>query len=333
MKMHASPSIAAFVATIATTALSAIALADEVVLVGGDVLRGTVVSETDASVVLDHPALGRIEVARERISTVKVDAKPAVKPAPVAGGEAAADAEPAKEPVPTAVLPAPVPPPPAKPDGSWKFNLQASLTGSKNETASTWNFRTAAGARRESEDDRTTLTAEYFYATADGTETDNNLRVVALEEFLFKDSKWEAFAQAIYQYDNYQPWEQRIGGYVGPAYRLIEDGDLTLKVRGGAGASFEFPDSEWTPELIAGYDLVWTIAEGQKLLNTFDIFPDIDEFGEYRFIVRLEYEHLLDPEMNLSLMAGVRNEYDSYVPPSAETSNDFKLYAGIKLAF
>ena len=36
---------------------------------------------------------------------------------------------------------------------------------------------------------------------------------------------------------------------------------------------------------------------------------------------------------DLSFNIGVRNEYDSYIPPSAETSNDFKLYAGIKLAF
>lgn len=333
MKIRTAPSFATIVASIATSTLSATALADEVVLVGGDVLRGTVVGETDAAVVLDHPALGRIEVARERIASVKVDAKPAPKPAPVAEGEAAAAAAPAAAKVPTAVLPAPVPPPPAKPDGSWKFNLQASLTGSKNQTASTWNFRTAAGAKRETEEDRTTVTAEYFFATAGGNDTDNNLRVVALEEFLFKDSKWEAFGQVIYQYDDFQLWEQRIGGYIGPAYRLIEESDFTLKVRGGAGASYEFPESEVTPELIAGYDLVWTIDERQKLVNTFDIFPDIDEFGEYRFIVRVEYENLIDPETNLSFNIGVRNEYDSFIPPSAETSNDFKLYAGLKLAF
>lgn len=75
MKIRTAPSFATIVASIATSTLSATALADEVVLVGGDVLRGTVVGETDAAVVLDHPALGRIEVARERIASVKVDAK------------------------------------------------------------------------------------------------------------------------------------------------------------------------------------------------------------------------------------------------------------------
>lgn len=43
---------------------------DTVQLVGGDALRGTVVSETDAAVTIDHPALGRIEIARERIASV-----------------------------------------------------------------------------------------------------------------------------------------------------------------------------------------------------------------------------------------------------------------------
>jgi hypothetical protein len=323
------------VASIAATALSATLSADEIVLVGGDVLRGTVVEESDASVVLDHPALGRIEVSRERIASVAVDAKPggAAEASVDAADDAGGEEDDGDGSVPTAVLPAPEPPTPAKPDGSWKFNLQGSLTGSKNEAASTWNFRVAGGAKRESEEDRTTVTAEYYYATADGTNTDNNLRVVALEEWLFKDSRWEAFAQSIYQYDNFQPWEQRLGGYVGPAYRLVDGEKFKLKLRGGAGASYEFPDSEWTPELLAGYDLSWEIDDRQKLVNTFDIFPDVGEFGEFRFIVRVEYENLLDPDTNLSFMAGVRNEYDSYIAPLGDTSNDFKVYAGVKLAF
>ena len=49
---------------------SASTLADSITLVGGDVLQGTIVAESDASVTLDHAALGRIEVSRERIATV-----------------------------------------------------------------------------------------------------------------------------------------------------------------------------------------------------------------------------------------------------------------------
>jgi len=46
--------------------MQAAASADTIRLVGGDILQGTIVSESDTSVTLDHAALGRIEIARDR---------------------------------------------------------------------------------------------------------------------------------------------------------------------------------------------------------------------------------------------------------------------------
>ncbi|MEY3027780.1 MAG: hypothetical protein RLZZ238_2677 [Planctomycetota bacterium] len=296
---------------------SASTLADSITLVGGDVLQGTIVAESDASVTLDHAALGRIEVSRERIATVSRTAPAAAE-------------VPSK---PKAVLPAPVPPPPAKPDGSWKFALSLGFTGSKNDEASNWDVRTAAEAKRETEDDRTTVTGEYYFKTADGTETDNNLLVKVLEEFLIKDSKWEGFAQVTYQNDNFQAWEQRLGGYAGPGYRLIDEDGFKLKLKGGAGASYEFPTSDWTPELLFGDELVWTIDDRSQFKQGFEIYPDIDEFGEYRFIFRLDYEVALSEKRDLMATIGFRDEYDSYVEADGGTSNDMKIYVGLKYAF
>lgn len=321
---------------------------DVITLVGGDTLRGTVVAETDMAVTLDHPALGRIEVARERIASVTKAARPAAPTAQTTEGAgtdaaaaASADGEPAvvaqvaAEPAPpVAVLPAPVPPPPAKPDGSWKFSLSLGFTGSETSNQSNWSLRAAGAAKRESEQDRTTITAEYYFNTANSVNTDNNLLVQGLEEFLFKDSKWEAFVQGTYQYDAFLAWEQRAGAYVGPGYRLLEGEPVALKVRAGAGASYEFPSSEWTPELILSDELSWTIDERSKLKQGLDFYPDIDNLGEYRFIVRLDYEIALSPKGDLKGTAGVRDEYDSYVESSnGGTSNDLKIYAGIKVDF
>jgi len=50
---------------------STLASADSITLKGGDVLQGTIVAEGDASVTLDHAALGRIEVARAEISSIQ----------------------------------------------------------------------------------------------------------------------------------------------------------------------------------------------------------------------------------------------------------------------
>jgi len=315
-----------FAAT-AVACIAAFAHADEIRLVGGDILRGKIVAESDAAVTIDHAALGRIEVSRERIESV-AKTTPAEEPAPAQ--------EPATAAVPVAVLPAPAPapaPPPAVPDGSWKFSLSLGFTGTENESQSNWDFRAAASAKRESESDRTTVTAEYYFKTSNSENTDNSLLVVGLQEFLFKDSKWEAFVQGTYQYDEFQSWEQRAGLYVGPGYRLLEGEPLALKIRAGVGASYEFADSEWTPELLFGNELVWKIDDRSRLVQGLDLYPDLEELGEFRLIVRVDYEIALSPSGDLKGTAGVRNEYDSFIQPSGDSSNDFKIYAGIKVDF
>jgi hypothetical protein len=304
--------------------------ADEVRLVGGDVLKGTVVSETDAAVTLDHAALGRIEIARDRIAEVVRTALTA-PPTPPASSDAAP--APAPAPVAVAVLPAPVPPPPPQPDGSWKFSLSLGFTGSKNETTSNWNLRLSGSASRETELDKTTLSAEYYFNTTDSVNTDNNLLVSGLEEFKFKDSRWEAFVKGTYQYDEFQPWEQRAGLYAGSGYRLFEGEPFAMKVRAGAGASYEFADSEWTVELLFGEEIVWKIDERSKLTHALEVFPDISELGEFRVLFRVDYEIALSPKGDLKGTAGVRDEYDSYIAPSGESTNDLKVYAGIKVDF
>ena len=146
------PSIAALVLAAAP------ALADSITLVGGNVLTGKVVSESDTAVVLDHAALGRISVARAQIASIEITPGTAAVAVPPAA-EPKAEAKPDTTPV--AVLPAPAPPPPANPDGKWRYSLSLGFTGSKNDTNSSKDLRTAFDARSETERNRTTFGAEY----------------------------------------------------------------------------------------------------------------------------------------------------------------------------
>jgi len=41
--------------------------ADEVVLESGDTIKGKVIEKNDMHVVLDHPNLGRLDLARDRV--------------------------------------------------------------------------------------------------------------------------------------------------------------------------------------------------------------------------------------------------------------------------
>jgi hypothetical protein len=318
------------------TTSTALAEGDVVNLVGGDTLRGVIVSQTETTITLDHPALGRIELAMSRVASIErstpeiivppaepvlVDAAPSVAPV----------ADPAK--IPTAILPALAPPPPAKPNGEWKFVLNFSLTGSQNAEASNLSYRAAFGAKRETEADRTTIGLEYYFGSAAGARTDNNLLVSAMEEFLFTDSKWEVFVQTIFQYDEFQDWEQRAGAYAGPGYRLIESESLDLKLRGGIGTSYEFPSTTWTPELLIANQLKWKIDDRSTLTQGFEFFPDIYNLGEYRFIARIDYAIEISPKGDLKATAGVRDEFDSFIVNSTDSSNDLKVYAGLAVDF
>jgi hypothetical protein len=340
--MITSPVPFALASVVAATASFAAVADDRITLVGGDVLRGRIVSEGEQSVVLDHAALGRIEVRRDRIATVAREqpaaaAAPSPAPASTTAEASVAAVEPpaaeASDNRPVAVLPAPEPAAPPKPDGSWKFSLELGFTGSDNDESSNWDLRVAAKARRVSESDRTTVSAEYYFSAADGENTDNNLLVTGLQEYLFPKSKWEIFVQGTYQYDQLQDWEQRAGLYAGPGYRLYEGAPLEVKLRAGAGASYEFPSSSWTPELLLADDLVWTIDERSKLKQALEFYPDIDNIGEFRFIARLEYEISLSPKGDLKGTIGARDEYDSFVEQTETSANDIKVYAGLKYDF
>ena len=78
---------------------------------------------------------------------------------------------------------------------------------------------------------------------------------------------------------------------------------------------------------------MWKIDERSKLVQGLDLYPDLEELGEFRLIVRLDYEIALSPTGDLKGTAGIRNEYDSFIQPSGDSSNDFKVYAGVKVDF
>ena len=319
-----------------TLCAQALGKSDTITLIGGDVLLCTIVSESETSVTVDHPALGRIELSRERIESIVRTAPPVPEAAATVAAAATHTPPPAAEPapaIPVAVLPAPAPPAPAKPDGSWRFNLTLAASGSESGDQSNRNIRIASKASRESESDRTTVTGEYFFQSADSSTTQDNLLVQGVQDFLFTDSRWEIFTQANYQYDSFQAWEKRAGAYAGPGYRLIENESIKLKVRAGLGASFEFPTSDWTPEVLLADGLVWTIDTRSSLIQGFELYPDLDNAGEYRFIARIDYEIKLTEKGDLKGVAGVRDEYDSYVESDQGTSNDLKVYLGIGLDF
>src|SRR5688572_31961471 len=71
--------IAAAAAAVLLAASASLA-ADEVVLQSGDVLKGKVVEKNDMHVVLDHPNLGKLDIAMGRVKSVVIEGEKPPEP-------------------------------------------------------------------------------------------------------------------------------------------------------------------------------------------------------------------------------------------------------------
>ena len=102
---------------------------------------------------------------------------------------------------------------------------------------------------------------------------------------------------------------------------------MTFIGRFGAGASREFggPDNEWKPEALFGMDYDHQVNARNKLIAKADYFPEWRDFSNFRFIMDLSWEYLIDADGNLSLKLGAVDRYDS--TPNGAKRNDVNYSA------
>ena len=113
-----------------------------------------------------------------------------------------------------------------------------------------------------------------------------------------------------------------------------EDYQVTLRAGIGLRFASSTPANEdIRPEgLEFGFDMDWQISERQKLHVDTTIFPDLDDTGEFRTLSNVAWSMLIDEERNISLNAGLANEYQSQVAAGRE-HNDLRIFAGLQIDF
>lgn len=312
-------------------------------LVGGDVLRGELVSESAESVVLKHPILGQITLARASVASVAVPPPPqaadptgaqvpaqvAVAAADVSLGNAASSAPAAvAQPTPDAPKTEEKPPP-----SKWKFAVAANVNY-VDANVEQLDFRVAAGAVYEDPDvEKLQLSAEYFFRNVDSAQTDNNLLVTGVYDYFIKETRWLLFGKVQGQMDQLQNWEQRLSGWGGVGYRFYIAPPVGLTGKIGAGATREFGSIQQTnAELYGQLEGKWLISDVQTLEASAWIAPSFEDFSQYLVLARAEWSMKIDPELGLSLLGGVRWQFQSQVP-TGQNPDDTRVYAGLKLDF
>ncbi len=284
----------------------ALAWGDEVKLLSGETLTVTDVKTDGTHVTMVHPVLGRLEVPATHVTEIKHNDGTKV----TGTGD-------------------PIPEPPPK----WKFRAELGVNGSSGNTR-TQDLRAAIGALLETPSERWKFDGVYNRSKTDGEVTKKNWYLQGLHDWLFKDSPWLLFAQARYDWDDFQPWDSRISAGVGIGYTLIKNDDTQLRLRAGFFETRENGgpnDGEWRPEGMLGADASHKLSKSQTLEGAITWYPDLQEAGEYRILASAAWSIKLT-DNGLSLKAGVEEEYDTHRESPFERA-DVKYFAALLYEF
>ena len=229
-------------------------------------------------------------------------------------------------------IPAAEPDPTSWRDG-WVGGVEGGLNGSSGNS-DTLNFRLGVFANRITSKTETRTFANYVYSEDDGNRSSNRGELGARNDWMISDSPWSIFAQGLFQIDEFQDWDSRLSGFVGVGYAFVRTDTTLVRGRLGAGGSYTWGGSEdgFTPEGLIGVDFEHQINERQRVFATADIYPSLEDGGEFRSIARAGWEILVDPSINMSLRLGIENRSDSE-PGGDAKKNDCEYFALLSFAF
>lgn len=219
----------------------------------------------------------------------------------------------------------PVPPLKEIPDGSlppppppklWTGGFEFGLNGTQADV-DILNIKLGAFADRKTDSNRFHYDFLYTLTRQNSDSTQNQALLNARDEILFRGTPWSVFAALQLEYDEFRAYDLRTGVYAGAGYMWYETPTTVFKTRAGAGAVYELntqrggPRDRWVPEAVFGFDFNHRFSDRQTFLSALDIYPSLDNFGQYRIRARAAYEIVLDPEHGMVLRLGAQERYDT----------------------
>lgn len=309
---------------------------DTVKLINGDTLTGTVVHSDERGVVLKHSLLGTMTLQTDRIAEVilgdeaeqtktpdteKADTKPADKSALKAVEKAALEAA-------------------AKDRAFWRRfrdDWDSRLTlGFNNSQGSTdrEDYRVQFKTRFQDGAERISFDTNWYYATANGNQTQNRFQADLTKDWLQEDKPWFFFIRGQYRFDENRSWEHRTSAFGGGGYTLAKTDDVEVNTRLGFGGTYEYGSvNEFTPEALFGGSVIkWHVTDRAAISGETVYFPSLEDSTSFRVESNIEWTYKLDTADGLALKLGIENDYDSATPNEAE-NNDVRYYGAIVLDF
>lgn len=211
----------------------------------------------------------------------------------------------------------------------WSSRIEGSLL-TRQGVETELSVRIAGRTSRTTETSRTGLDGSYTYINSTERKDLNDGKAQFLQEWLDPNSPWSTFGTGIYEYDGFKSWRQRVSGYGGLGYDILDRDNLTLIGRLGTGARVDIEGSRNTDwEGLVNFQLTWQIREWQEV--TFDnrYYHNLSNAKLYRNLTIAAYTIQVGTVKGLFLSLGAEYEYDR----RDDVDNDIKIYTSLRYEF
>lgn len=218
----------------------------------------------------------------------------------------------------------------AAPKG-WKTtaNLAAAMTRGNSDTVTV-----AAGLNAERKWDRDELSfgLNYSYGEDRDRTTASSISGFGQYNHLFTD-RFYAYGRVDALHDDLASLAYRVAFSPGVGYYVLKDEKFTLSGEFGPGfvlEKFHHEDQHDYFTLRLGEKFGWQISKTARLWQSFDYYPQVDDFGNYLIQAEIGIATKVTEAMDIRLVA--QDTYRSR-PAEGRTENDFKLLAGVGYTF
>ncbi len=298
------------------------AQAETITLVDGDVINAPITASDDTSITINHPTLGELTIPRLKVASIHDDAD-ALAEARAAQEEAeAAEALAAER---------------AADDGifgtgllqGWTRRISLGINGAEGNSRNT-NIRANFNAGYEDDEDRWAFDMLYRVSRASGATTENRFQAELTKDWLMPGEDYFYWANAKFEWDDFEVWDNRISGFVGIGYQFIDNDTWDVRGRAGVGGNQTNGGgtNEFTAEAFLGVEVDYAISDKQSVAFTNYLYPSLEDGGEFRNITTLGWQIEIDQDKGMSLELGVANEHDSAAPAGFK-KNDFTYYIAL----
>lgn len=310
--------------------------ANEVTLKNGDRLSGTIVEESEESVVIVTEYAGKVTIARKHIAKIDAAKTVTVEKEPAMVEKAVAKAEPKSAPKPVAA--AVKPPPPRLFRGpfneGWEGTANVGFSyasGNSNYSTMSTGLRAVKAGRR---DNLTVYARSLWYSNR------NSGQMVTTQNAFWGGIRYDRnlnrknFGFVSYDFERDRPrslnFRSVVGGGFGMHLVKNEQTEIDVLFGGGWNRTWQTGPNTDTPEGLAGATMKHRFHEKLRLQNSITFFQNITDKTEYRFIFDSTLSVDVTKRVGVFITIGDRFNND---PIGYSKKNDFLFTTGMKWNF